>query len=305
MFKKKQEHNDGASSTPETAQTLNREDEDRMLRENLSRIKNKILVLSGKGGVGKSTVAVNIAAALAEKGLKVGLLDVDIHGPSIPKLVGLEGSRLMASVSGMLLPLETANGLKVMSIGFLLETSDTAVIWRGPLKYGVIKQFLKDVATSLRNCLMTPYLRGPRQMTAVSLVSSRKPIDMTLRPFAVSRGNSMPDTLAMRREPSSPTSFGMLGPWMSTSSRPTLSPFSAKAAAMLTATVLFPTPPFPERTRILFLMRLKFSLSMRSSSSLLSVCAVSGVDEAPSLCSCFFLNIVFTNGLRRWHFRAS
>ena len=91
-------------------------------------------------------MAVNIAAALAEKGLKVGLLDVDIHGPSIPKLVGLEGSRLMASVSGMLLPLETANGLKVMSIGFLLETSDTAVIWRGPLKYGVIKQFLKDVA---------------------------------------------------------------------------------------------------------------------------------------------------------------
>jgi Mrp family chromosome partitioning ATPase len=145
MFSKKQEEKN--QPTPvETAQSLSKADEERMLKENLSRIKNTIVVLSGKGGVGKSTVAVNMAAALAETGLKVGLLDVDIHGPSVPKLLGLEGSRLQASVSGMLLPVESANGLKVMSIGFLLEHSDSAVIWRGPLKYGVIKQFLKDVS---------------------------------------------------------------------------------------------------------------------------------------------------------------
>jgi Mrp family chromosome partitioning ATPase len=145
MFSKKQEEK--KQPTPvETAQTVDKADEERMLKENLSRIKNTIVVLSGKGGVGKSTIAVNIATALAETGLAVGLLDVDIHGPSVPKLLGLEGSRLQASVSGMLLPVESAHGLKVMSIGFLLEHSDSAVIWRGPLKYGVIKQFLKDVS---------------------------------------------------------------------------------------------------------------------------------------------------------------
>ncbi len=125
------------------AQAISKADEERMLKENLGRIKNKIVVLSGKGGVGKSTVAVNIAQALAARGLKVGLLDVDIHGPSVPKLMGLEGSRIAASVSGMLLPVETKDGIRVMSIGFMLENEDSAVIWRGPLKYGVIKQFLK------------------------------------------------------------------------------------------------------------------------------------------------------------------
>ncbi len=146
MFgKKKDEEKQPASTAADTAQAMNKADEERMLKENLGRIKNKVVVLSGKGGVGKSTVAVNMAAALAARGLKVGLLDVDIHGPSVPKLMGLEGSRLEASVSGMLLPVETNGGIRVMSIGFMLESADSAVIWRGPLKYGVIKQFLKDV----------------------------------------------------------------------------------------------------------------------------------------------------------------
>ncbi|MBP7583210.1 MAG: Mrp/NBP35 family ATP-binding protein [Spirochaetes bacterium] len=146
MFgKKKDEEKQPASTAADTAQAMSKADEERMLKENLGRIKNKVVVLSGKGGVGKSTVAVNMAAALAARGLKVGLLDVDIHGPSVPKLMGLEGSRLEASVSGMLLPVETNGGIRVMSIGFMLESADSAVIWRGPLKYGVIKQFLKDV----------------------------------------------------------------------------------------------------------------------------------------------------------------
>jgi ATP-binding protein involved in chromosome partitioning len=108
-----------------------------------SNIEHKILVLSGKGGVGKSTVAVNIAVSLALSGKRVGLLDVDLHGPSIPKLLNLEDERLLSS-SGKLLPI-MYGGMEIMSIGFMLEDSDTAIIWRGPMKAGVIKQFVDDV----------------------------------------------------------------------------------------------------------------------------------------------------------------
>ncbi len=113
----------------------------------MGRIEHKILVLSGKGGVGKSTVATNLAVALALAGKRVGLLDVDIHGPSVPKLLGLEGSPVSGTDDAML-PVRVSCGagaLSVMSIGFLLQGPDDAVIWRGPRKYGAIRQFLKDV----------------------------------------------------------------------------------------------------------------------------------------------------------------
>ena len=113
------------------------------LDRRMCQIKHKILILSGKGGVGKSTVAVNVAVALAHAGRRVGLLDVDIHGPSTPKMLGLEGMRVEA-VNNALVPVDVG-GLKVMSIGFLLANRDDAVIWRGPMKMGVIRQFLKDV----------------------------------------------------------------------------------------------------------------------------------------------------------------
>ena len=115
----------------------------RRLQARLCRIQHKIVVLSGKGGVGKSTVAVNLATALALNGLRVGLLDVDIHGPSVPTMLGLEGQALKGN-PGELFPVEFG-GLKVMSIGFLLQNPDDAIIWRGPMKMGVIKQFLTDV----------------------------------------------------------------------------------------------------------------------------------------------------------------
>lgn len=118
--------------------------ERRELESRLCRIRRKLVVLSGKGGVGKSTVAVNIAAALRTAGQRVGLLDIDIHGPSIPTMLGLQGASLQGGPDG-LLPLD-AGGVKVMSLGFLLPDPDQAVIWRGPLKMGAIKQFLKDVA---------------------------------------------------------------------------------------------------------------------------------------------------------------
>jgi Mrp family chromosome partitioning ATPase/predicted Fe-Mo cluster-binding NifX family protein len=119
-------------------------EERRLLQSRLCRIKHKVIVLSGKGGVGKSTVAVNIAVALMLSGRRVGLLDVDIHGPSVPTMLGLEGTVLQGSEDA-LLPVDM-EGLKVMSIGFLLRSPDDAVIWRGPMKMSVIKQFLRDVA---------------------------------------------------------------------------------------------------------------------------------------------------------------
>ena len=118
--------------------------EDSKLADRMQKIGRKILVLSGKGGVGKSTVAANLAAAIAREGKKVGLLDIDIHGPSIPTLMGLSGSRV-GDDGKSLLPLQVGDNLKVMSIAFLLGSNDDAVIWRGPMKYTVINQFLGEV----------------------------------------------------------------------------------------------------------------------------------------------------------------
>lgn len=108
-------------------------------------IKHKILVMSGKGGVGKSTVATNLALGLHLSGKKVGLMDVDIHGPSVPTMLGLEGQQITVGPDGDLQPVDL-DGLKVISIGFFLNNDDDAVIWRGPVKAGVITQFIRDVA---------------------------------------------------------------------------------------------------------------------------------------------------------------
>ncbi len=109
----------------------------------MCRIRKKIVVLSGKGGVGKSTVAVNLASALALSGMRVGLLDIDLHGPSIPTMLGIEKARLEGSSNGIV-PVEK-DGMKIISIGFLLQNQDDAVIWRGPRKMGAIQQFLSEV----------------------------------------------------------------------------------------------------------------------------------------------------------------
>jgi Mrp family chromosome partitioning ATPase len=113
------------------------------LKDRMGKIKHKILVMSGKGGVGKSTVATNLAVSLSKTGKAVGLLDVDFHGPSIPTLLKLEGKPVYQSEEG-LIPVEFL-GIKVMSVGFLLKDQDEAVIWRGPMKIGFLKQLLKDV----------------------------------------------------------------------------------------------------------------------------------------------------------------
>ncbi|MFW9794998.1 MAG: Mrp/NBP35 family ATP-binding protein [Candidatus Thorarchaeota archaeon] len=114
------------------------------VKENMRYVEHKIVVLSGKGGVGKTTVATNMAMAFASRGLRSGVLDVDIYGPNVPKLLGLEGQRPHVE-HNKLLPVEGPLGLSVMSMGFLLQNSDDAIAWRGPLVGKAIRQFLSDV----------------------------------------------------------------------------------------------------------------------------------------------------------------
>ncbi len=130
--------------SPDSAQKLRDITEDQALKNRLSIIKHKIMVLSGKGGVGKSTVAANIAVALAMEGKKVGILDIDFHGPSIPTLLNLEGRQIQHDGEA-LIPAELSEGVKVISLGFFLKDREDAVIWRGPMKMNVIKQLIAEV----------------------------------------------------------------------------------------------------------------------------------------------------------------
>lgn len=119
--------------------------EDLRIREVLGGIPRKYVVMSGKGGVGKSTVAVNLALALAREGNgRVGLLDIDLHGPSVPRMLNLEGKRMGTTPEGRFVPVE-AGPLDVVSVGFVLDAPDTAVILRGPMKIGLIRQFVAQV----------------------------------------------------------------------------------------------------------------------------------------------------------------
>ena len=108
------------------------------------KIKHKVMVLSGKGGVGKSTVSTGLALALAQQGHAVGILDIDITGPNVPKMMGLERKRLHVE-QGRIHPAQGHLGVKVISMAFLLESEDTPVVWRGPIKLGAIQQFIGDV----------------------------------------------------------------------------------------------------------------------------------------------------------------
>jgi len=110
----------------------------------LSHIKHRILVMSGKGGVGKSTVSTNLAVALSLDGFNVGLLDADIHGPNIPKMLGIESRVVEGSVMGMI-PVEVFPNLKVISMAFFIGDRDNPVVWRGPLKHSAISQFVGEV----------------------------------------------------------------------------------------------------------------------------------------------------------------
>lgn len=169
---------DGCKKTDCAASQRGKEESDQEFRDRqkllsrLCRIRRKVVVLSGKGGVGKSTVAVNLAAALSLSGRRTGLLDVDIHGPSVPTLLGLEGHTLAGDADGIV-PVEVGD-LKVVSAGFLLGDPDEAVIWRGPLKMGVIRQFIADVEWGDLDFLVidSPPGTGDEPLSVVQLIGS-------------------------------------------------------------------------------------------------------------------------------------
>ncbi|MCG3217706.1 MAG: Mrp/NBP35 family ATP-binding protein [Candidatus Heimdallarchaeota archaeon] len=117
--------------------------EDMRLKRNMSKIKHKVTVLSGKGGVGKTSVSVNLAFGLKEKGFKVGILDADVTGPNVAMMMGVEGE-LLTGDNERLIPVEK-DGIKIISMAMLLKTPDTPVVWRGPIKMKAIRQFLADV----------------------------------------------------------------------------------------------------------------------------------------------------------------
>ncbi len=119
-------------------------EDDFKLSDSLSKIKHVIIVMSGKGGVGKSTVSSNIAVELNQKGFATGLMDIDITGPNIPKMFGIEDEQLEV-VNERLIPVIVPPSLKVMSMAFLLPSKDSPVIWRGPVKMSAIRQFIEDV----------------------------------------------------------------------------------------------------------------------------------------------------------------
>jgi len=166
---------------------------DTKIQLRMKSVKYKIAVLSGKGGVGKSFVSSNLAVALAAAGKKVGILDVDFHGPSVPKMLGLRGQMLTADDKGIN-PVVGPFGMKVVSIDFLLPRDDTPVVWRGSIKHSAIRQFLGDVNWGELDYLVLdlPPGTGDEPLSVVQLVPNLTGIIIVTIPSEVS-------TLAVRR----------------------------------------------------------------------------------------------------------
>jgi Mrp family chromosome partitioning ATPase len=166
------DRNDCSGVQQKPDETAEEFQERQALLRRMCQVKHKVLVLSGKGGVGKSTVAVNMAISLAMAGKRVGLLDVDIHGPSIPKLLGLENHRPQSVSESSITPLNFEGKIKVMSVAFFLPSADDAVIWRGPLKMSLIRQFLRDVEWGELDYLVidSPPGTGDEPLSVVQLI---------------------------------------------------------------------------------------------------------------------------------------
>lgn len=146
--------------------------QDQKICENMDKIGRKILIMSGKGGVGKTTVTVNLANALVAQGHSVGILDTDLHGPNVAKMLGCEGQQLLGDENGKIQPIETKNGIKVVSVSFALSDPNQAVVFRGPMKLSVIKQFLADVEWGSLEYLLidSPPGTGDEQLAAAQSI---------------------------------------------------------------------------------------------------------------------------------------
>jgi ATP-binding protein involved in chromosome partitioning len=155
-------------------------DQDAAVNKSLQKIKNKFIVLSGKGGVGKTSTSVNLAVALSKKGFKVGIMDVDLHGPDVPRMLGLEGM-LDLNENRKLNPMSYSENLKAVSIESLTGNKDDAIIWRGPIKYSAIKQFIGDVEWGELDYLIidSPPGTGDEPLTIAQTISDAKAIIVT------------------------------------------------------------------------------------------------------------------------------
>ncbi len=155
-------------------------DPDKQAKQSLTKIKNKLVVMSGKGGVGKTSVSVNIAIALANKGFKVGIMDVDIHGPDIPRMLGLDGM-LDINKNQKLLPMRFSENLVAVSIESLMPDKDNAVIWRGPVKHSAIRQFIGDVEWGNLDFLIvdSPPGTGDEPLTVAQLIDDAQAVIVT------------------------------------------------------------------------------------------------------------------------------
>ncbi|MGD8285029.1 MAG: Mrp/NBP35 family ATP-binding protein [Desulfobacterales bacterium] len=152
------------------------------IAETLRHIKNKFLVMSGKGGVGKSSVAAYLSVALAKKGFKVGLMDVDLHGPSIPRILGLKGNLRHGGHEKKMLPVRYLPNMEVISIETLMgENKDAATIWRGPLKIGAIRQFISDIEWMDLDYLIidSPPGTGDEPLTVAQTMTDAKALIVT------------------------------------------------------------------------------------------------------------------------------
>jgi Mrp family chromosome partitioning ATPase len=166
------------------AQEQTEEQQKIKLQKQLSRIKHTVMVMSGKGGVGKSTVTANLAMSLAREGYQVGVLDGDIHGPDMPKILGAENARLKGDSEGNIQPAEALGNIKLVSVGYLLDNPDTPVIWRGPMKHSVMRQFLRDVNWGDLDFLVVdlPPGTGDEPLSIAQLIKNSEGVDA---PYAV------------------------------------------------------------------------------------------------------------------------
>lgn len=157
------------------------EQQDKEITERLSHIQHKILVMSGKGGVGKSSVASYLAVALAKRNFRVGLMDIDLHGPSIPHILGLSGRIVADAVSKKASPIQYLPNLEVVSIEMLLGDKDSAIVWRGPLKGGVIRQFIADIQWDALDYLIidSPPGTGDEPLTVAQTIPDAEALIIT------------------------------------------------------------------------------------------------------------------------------
>ena len=180
-------HGHGGQMTPEQQKQMI--EQEIKLSRNLGQIKYKIAVMSGKGGVGKSTVAANLAETFQKLGFTTGILDADIHGPNIPKMLGVEDKELFVNEDHFMIPVEAPSGLKVMSMAFMIESIDTPIIWRGPQKSGSIKQLIADVAWGPLDVLIidNPPGTGDEPLTVLQTIPNIDAVIMVTTPNVVSQ----------------------------------------------------------------------------------------------------------------------